>query len=87
VIHHIPNVLSKEQVQYFRREMAKVEWIDGKKTTGSLSKNVKQNQQLPEDHPLTQHLGHIILEALGQHPLFMSVALPLDILPPYFNRY
>jgi PKHD-type hydroxylase len=87
VIHHIPNVLSKEQVQYFRSEMAKVEWIDGKKTTGSLSKNVKQNQQLPEDHPLTQHLGSIILEALGQHPLFMSAALPLDILPPYFNRY
>jgi PKHD-type hydroxylase len=28
--------------------MAKVEWIDGKKTTGSLSKNVKQNQQLPK---------------------------------------
>jgi len=87
VIHHIPNVLSKEQVQYFRNEMAKVEWIDGKKTTGSLSANVKQNQQLQEDHPLTQHLGDIILAALGQNPLFTSAALPLQILPPYFNRY
>ncbi|MEW7125939.1 PKHD-type hydroxylase, partial [Acinetobacter baumannii] len=25
MIHHIPNVLSKEQVQYFRNEMDKIE--------------------------------------------------------------
>lgn len=87
MIHHIPNVLSKEQVQYFRNEIAKVEWIDGKKTTGSLSANVKNNQQLPEDHPLTQQLGDMILDALNQNALFISAALPLKILPPYFNRY
>lgn len=87
MIHHIPNVLSKEQVAYFRHEMAQAHWEDGKKTTGSLSATVKQNQQLPENHPLTQQLGDIILEALGQNPLFLSAALPLEILPPYFNRY
>ena len=87
MIHHIPNVLSKEQVAYFRAEMAKVEWIDGQKTTGSLAKNVKNNQQLDVEHPLSQHLGDIILHALSQHALFTSAALPLHILPPYFNRY
>ncbi|MCL6235351.1 Fe2+-dependent dioxygenase [Acinetobacter sp. ANC 5579] len=87
MIHHIPNVLSKEQVNYFRTEMQKVEWINGQKTTGSLSKNVKNNQQLDIDHPLTQHLGDIILHELSQHALFTSAALPLNILPPYFNRY
>lgn len=87
MIHHIPNVLTKEQVQYFRSEMDKVNWVDGKVSTGSLSANVKQNQQLPEDHPLTDHLGDIILDALSKHPLFISAALPLNILPPYFNRY
>ncbi len=87
MIHHIPNVLSKAQIQYFREEMSKVEWVNGKVTTGTLSATVKQNQQLAEEHPLTQHLGNIILEALGQHPLFLSAALPLDILPPFFNRY
>ncbi|MBL2055427.1 PKHD-type hydroxylase, partial [Klebsiella pneumoniae] len=30
MIHHIPNVLSKEQVQYFRNEMDKIEWVNGK---------------------------------------------------------
>lgn len=87
MIHHIPNVLSKEQVQYFRDEMEKIEWINGKVTAGTLSATVKHNQQLPEDHPLTHHLSNIILEALGQHPLFLSAAIPLDIIPPLFNRY
>ena len=41
----------------------------------------------PETHPLTQHLGDIILEALNSNTSFISAALPLKILPPYFNRY
>ncbi|MBD1230468.1 Fe2+-dependent dioxygenase [Acinetobacter seifertii] len=86
MIHHIPNVLSKEQVQYFRNEMDKIEWVNGKVTAGTLSATVKRNQQLPEDHPLTHHLSNIILEALGTHP-FLSAAIPLDIIPPLFNRY
>lgn len=87
MIHHIPNVLSKEQIQYFRQEMEQTEWINGKTTAGSLSAHAKYNQQLPENHPLTQHLGNIILDALAQNSQFMSAALPLDILPPYFNHY
>ncbi|WP_151801599.1 Fe2+-dependent dioxygenase [Acinetobacter guillouiae] len=87
MIHHIPNVLSKEQVLYFRNTMQSTEWISGQYTTGSLSANVKKNQQLPENHPLTQQLGNIILDALGQNAQFLSAALPLEILPPYFNRY
>lgn len=87
MLHHIPNVLSKEQVQYFREEMNKIEWVNGKVTAGTLSATVKQNQQLPEDHSLTHHLSNIILESLGQHALFLSAAIPLDIIPPLFNRY
>ena len=87
MIHHIPNVLTKEQVQFFRHEMDQVAWVNGKVTAGTLSATVKQNQQLPEEHPLTHQLGTIILESLGQHPLFLSAAIPLDIIPPLFNRY
>ena len=87
MIDHIPNILTKEQVQYFRAEMDQVTWTNGKVTAGTLSATVKHNQQLPEDLPLTQHLSNIILESLGQHPLFLSAAVPLDIIPPLFNRY
>ena len=87
MIHHIPNVLTPAQVQYFRQAMSQVEWVNGKVTAGTLSATVKHNQQLPEDHPLTHELSTIILEAVGQHPLFLSAAIPLDIIPPLFNRY
>lgn len=87
MLHHIPNILTKQQVQFIHQEMHKVEWVNGKLTAGTLSATVKQNQQLPEDHPFTHQLSTLILEALGQHPLFLSAALPLDIIPPLFNRY
>lgn len=87
MLHHIPNILTKQQVQFIRQEMDKVAWVNGKVTAGTLSATVKHNQQLPEDHPLAQQLSTVILEALGQHPLFLSAALPLDIIPPLFNRY
>jgi hypothetical protein len=32
-------------------------------------------------------MGSLILDRLGHHPLFMSAALPLKVLPPRFNRY
>lgn len=87
MIHHIPQVLSKQQVQFFRTKMSEVAWVNGKVTAGTLSAQVKHNQQLPEEHPLTQELGTLILDALAQHPLFLSAAIPLDIIPPLFNRY
>ena len=59
---------SKEQVQYFRNEMDKIEWVNGKVTAGTLSATVKRNQQLPEDHPLTHHLSNIILEGTRHTP-------------------
>ena len=68
MIHHIPNVLTPAQVQYFRQAMSQVEWVNGKVTAGTLSATVKHNQQLPEDHPLTHELSTIIMEAVGQLP-------------------
>jgi PKHD-type hydroxylase len=43
--------------------------------------------QLPENSPAARELGEMILNALGQNPLFVSAALPLRVFPPLFNRY
>jgi PKHD-type hydroxylase len=83
----IPDVLTKDQVAEFRRLMAEAEWIDGKATAGYQSAKSKNNLQLAEQSPLAQQLGKTIVRALGQHPLFMSAALPSKIFPPLFNRY
>ncbi len=87
MLHHIPNILTQQQVQYFRDMMQEMPWIDGKVTAGTLSATVKNNQQLPEDHPGTHHLSEIILDALGENLDFVAAALPLEIIPPLFNRY
>lgn len=83
----IPNVLTAEQVAQCRRAMEQAEWVDGRVTAGPQSALAKDNQQLPEDHPVARQMGDLILEALQGDALFMAAALPLRVFPPLFNRY
>ena len=82
-----PDVLSAEQVAHARRRLDESEWVDGRITAGHQSAQVKDNQQLPEDHPVARELGDMIGKSLTANPLFLSAALPLRIFPPLFNRY
>lgn len=83
----IPSVLSSEEVSACRKLLEEAMWEDGRKTAGHQAAQVKDNMQIPGDHPAAQHVGSVILKALASNPLFMSAALPLHILPPMFNRY
>ena len=83
----IPDVLTPEQVRQARVLLDGTEWVDGKVTAGHQSALTKNNAQLPENSPVAQQLGEMILNALGQNPLFISAALPSKIFPPLFNRY
>jgi PKHD-type hydroxylase len=84
---HIPQVLSREQVNYFREELERTNWIDGKATVGEQGAKVKRNRQLPETSPTGLKLGAIILEALQNNPVFFAAALPRKTMPPLFNCY
>jgi PKHD-type hydroxylase len=84
---HIPNVLEADQVRHVRSRLDAVEWVDGRITAGVQSARVKDNLQLPEDHPVAQELGSLIVGALQRNALFVSAALPLKVFPPLFNRY
>ncbi|HQZ28227.1 MAG: Fe2+-dependent dioxygenase [Verrucomicrobiales bacterium] len=83
----IPDVLTPAQVVAARELLASADWVDGKVTAGHQSAKTKDNQQIPEDHPVSREVGEMILRALGQNALFLSAALPLRIFPPLFNRY
>lgn len=83
----VPGVLSPEQVADARRKLDSAEWIDGRVTAGHQSARAKDNQQLPEGHPVGRELGEQIVGALQRNPLFVSAALPLHVFPPLFNRY
>ncbi|MDX1953827.1 MAG: Fe2+-dependent dioxygenase [Verrucomicrobiota bacterium] len=83
----IPDLLTAEQVIQARQLLDKAEWVDGKVTAGHQSSKAKDNMQIPENHPIAQQLGEMIISALGRNGLFVSAALPLRVFPPLFNRY
>ena len=83
----IPNVLSPEQVAEARKLLESADWVDGKVSAGHQGARVKDNMQLPAEHPVARQVGQTIAKALATNPLFVSAALPLHILPPMFNRY
>ncbi len=83
----IPDVLTSAQVADARRALDAADWVDGRVTAGHQGARVKDNLQLPADSAAGQQVGAMILQALGANPLFMSAALPLHVLPPFFNRY
>lgn len=84
----INNMLSKSEVKQFRAHLDKAAWQDGKKTAGGFATQVKNNQQLADEQSeMAVSLGNHILRKLGNHPQFISAALPNKIYPPRFNRY
>jgi len=83
----IPSVLTPEEIATCRQTLDSADWVDGKVTAGHQSGSVKNNMQIPENHPAAREVGRIILQALERNPLFISAALPLKIFPPLFNRY
>lgn len=83
----VPDVLTQQEVHEFRKLLDSTNWVDGKVTAGFQSAQVKQNMQLPETSPVAIDLGHRVLHAVGNNPLFFAAALPKKIFPPLFNRY
>ena len=83
----IPDLLDKEGVARIRAIIDGGDWQDGNATSGHQSALAKKNEQLPEESDAAKQAGQLVLEALGNSPLFIAAALPLKIFPPLFNRY
>lgn len=84
---HIPNVLSQDQVAYFRERLTSANWADGRITAGYQSGKAKDNEQLPENDPVAIELGTLVRNALKANDNYFSAALPRVVYPPLFNRY
>lgn len=83
----LDNVLTPDECNAARALLAQSAWTSGRATAGVQAAQAKQNQQMPEDAPRLPELRRLVLGALHRHALFFSAALPLRILPPFFNRY
>jgi len=87
MIVQIPNILTPEEVAHCRQVLGSSQWVEGAASAGEQAKKVKFNLQIPPTSEEAQLLGEVILTALGRSPLFNSLALPLHVYPPLFNRY
>ncbi|KOF54767.1 MULTISPECIES: Fe2+-dependent dioxygenase [unclassified Achromobacter] len=84
---HIPEVLSRDEVQEMRRRLDAAPWVDGRATVGTQGAAVKRNRQVDETSAQARELGEMVLRALARNPTYFAAALPLRTVPPLFNRY
>lgn len=83
----IHQVLQPDELALARQLLAQSEWESGAVTAGIQAAQAKNNLQLPESAIHLPSLRRLLLDALNRTPLFFSAALPLKILPPFFNQY
>ena len=83
----IDNLLNPDELARARALLAGSRWTGGPHTAGLQAAQRKNNEQLPEDAEHLPALRRLVYEALNRSAVFFSAALPLRILPPFFNRY
>ncbi len=83
----IDPLLNADELATARALLASAHWSDGRITAGAQAALAKHNQQLAENEPATAPLRNLVLQALSHSATFFAAALPLKILPPFFNRY
>ena len=83
----IQSLLSPEELAQAQALLKEAAWADGRITAGAQAAQVKNNQQLAEDTAQLPSLRRLVLQALARNASFFAAALPLKVLPPFFNRY
>ncbi|RBP48878.1 Fe2+-dependent dioxygenase [Arenicella xantha] len=83
----IDKFLNADELSQMHAHLESGEWNDGRLTAGGLAGSKKNNQQLDDHSDLAISLANFLLERLGNHPQFVSAAIPHRIHPPRFNRY
>lgn len=83
----IQSLLSPEELAQAQALLKEAAWVDGRITAGAQAAQVKNNQQLAEDTAQLPSLRRLVLQALARNASFFAAALPLKVLPPFFNRY
>ncbi len=83
----IHQALKPDELGQVRQLILTADWAEGRITSGSQSRPVKNNLQLPEELPAAQQARHIVSVALARNPMFVTGALPKSVYPPLFNRY
>lgn len=83
----IEKILSKEEVNVYRQQLANAPWGDGGNTAMGMAASVKNNNQADATDNHVRQLANQLLSRIGEIPKVVSAALPNKIFPPCFNRF
>lgn len=83
----VDDVLTPAELAAARQLLLRSTWSNGQITAGLQAAKIKNNQQLAENAEHLPALRRLVLTALNRSAMFITAALPLKILPPFFNRY
>jgi PKHD-type hydroxylase len=84
---HLPELLTPQEVAHAQQLLHDAPWTDGRKGTGELARQVKNNEQLDHDSEAARTIREMVLRSLDRNPSFFSAALPKKVFPPRVNRY
>jgi len=83
----IKNVLNENQLKVIQTLLKNAEFVDGKLSAGKEARQVKNNQELPQDSPLHEQLNQMVMSALLQNSEYQDFAFPLKVATPFYARY
>lgn len=81
------DVLTAEDLERVRRDLAGLEFRDGRATAGPAARKVKVNEQARGDDPKAAALGRFVRQALERHPVFPGFVRPARWSTVMFSRY
>jgi PKHD-type hydroxylase len=82
----IDNVLSQEELDTLRSQLAGLKFEDGRSTAGEIAQRVKHNLQITVDRePRARPAADLVTAAVNRNKTFTSATLPSKMSTPMFN--
>lgn len=80
-------LLSADEVKVLGNLIARASFVDGRETAGTLLSQVKQNTQIPMDHPVMPEIMRLVMTALRRNQVFMDATQPRSLAAMLVSRY
>lgn len=81
------NLVTADEVRVLKNLIARAAFVDGRETAGSQLSQVKQNTQIPMDHPVMPEIMRLVMNALRRNQVFMDATQPRSLAAMLVSRY
>ena len=83
----IKHLIPSDKLKIVREILDSAEFVDGRLSAGKEAVSVKNNEELPQNHPEMAKLNNIVMGHLVNHPIYKYGVLPHRVAAPFYARY